>query len=114
MADSRNRWILGDAFMRNVYTAFRYKPAAIGFGVLKPEYNWQTNIVPGSYGNVEGEAPAGGGSGSRDSDDHFSTLSVTRTPGPTAAATVANGASTLNVWKAATAVTVLVSSFLAL
>jgi hypothetical protein len=32
-------WYLGDAFLKNVYTAFRYYPPAVGFGELKPAFN---------------------------------------------------------------------------
>ncbi|TXT10806.1 hypothetical protein VHUM_02311 [Vanrija humicola] len=33
-----NDWIIGDAFLKNVYTTFRYEPPAVGFAQLAPKY----------------------------------------------------------------------------
>ena len=29
-----NNWLVGDVFMKNVYTAFRYDPKSVGFAKL--------------------------------------------------------------------------------
>lgn len=40
--------MLGDAFMKNVYTAYRYSPPSVGFAKLKKEYNIQPQSINGT------------------------------------------------------------------
>lgn len=55
-------WLLGAAFMKNVYTAFRYQPTPqVGFATLAPAYNYQSSNGGGSGGKSGGSS--GGGSG---------------------------------------------------
>jgi len=32
---SKGFWVVGDAFMKGVYTAFEYEPSRVGFAPLK-------------------------------------------------------------------------------
>ncbi|KAJ7155447.1 aspartic peptidase domain-containing protein [Mycena crocata] len=48
--DSAPSWIIGDTFLKNVYSVFRYNPASIGFASLS-DYSLSMN------GNVDLEAP---------------------------------------------------------
>ncbi|KAL1407503.1 hypothetical protein Q8F55_006936 [Vanrija albida] len=48
-------WLLGAAFMKNVYTAFRYQPPQVGFAALATDYNYVKGKPSGGVG--------GGGSG---------------------------------------------------
>lgn len=45
-------WILGAPFLRNVYSAFRYYPSAVGFAKLKPEYAGKDGILMVSKGEL--------------------------------------------------------------
>jgi cathepsin D len=45
MADAEiHEWIIGAAFMKNHYTAFRASPPAVGFAELTPEANGRTSV----------------------------------------------------------------------
>lgn len=39
-------WILGDAFLKNVYTSFRLDPLSVGFAELTPEADIMTTAAP--------------------------------------------------------------------
>lgn len=34
-------WVVGDTFLKNVYSSYRVEPPSIGFAPLKPEYNFR-------------------------------------------------------------------------
>jgi len=44
-----DKWVVGDAFMRNVYTVFRYRPASVGFAKLKDKYNIRSERMRDDY-----------------------------------------------------------------
>lgn len=53
-----NSWIVGDAFLKNVYTTFRYEPPAVGFASLAPQYalSLDEHSVPGLNGTLSPNA----------------------------------------------------------
>ncbi|KAL1408717.1 hypothetical protein Q8F55_005530 [Vanrija albida] len=71
-----NDWIIGDAFLKNVYTTFRYEPPAVGFAQLAPAYVLDPNARPS-----DGAAPT----------------NATLAPNATAIPVLNNKSATLNV-----------------
>ncbi|KAG0694220.1 aspartic peptidase domain-containing protein [Suillus ampliporus] len=61
-------WIVGDTFLKNVYSVFRYNPAAVGFAALSSTalaMNGVNAPAPtATIGSVAASATASGGSGS--------------------------------------------------
>lgn len=49
-------WVVGDAFLKNVYSVFRYQPAGVGFAEL-------SNAAGGSSGTPSGNGSKNSGSG---------------------------------------------------
>ncbi|EJT47547.1 endopeptidase [Trichosporon asahii var. asahii CBS 2479] len=59
-------WIIGAAFLKNVYTAFRYEPAAVGFaeladGVQNSDANTSSWTTSGGGGVISGDGKSQGG-----------------------------------------------------
>jgi hypothetical protein len=52
-------WLLGDAFLRSVYSSYRYYPPSVGFAPLTPAAANQDNMLPGAalVGNVTAPPP---------------------------------------------------------
>ncbi|WVR08878.1 hypothetical protein IAU60_005937 [Kwoniella sp. DSM 27419] len=66
-AQSPIQWIVGASFLKNVYSAFRYNPPAIGFAALA---NGNSSVSTGSSSNATtsgGTTGSGSGSGSSSS-----------------------------------------------
>ena len=62
-SNSRISWIVGASFLKNVYSAFRFQPPAIGFAVLSGQVDTVSNgttITPNTATGDEGTGGPGG------------------------------------------------------
>lgn len=81
-------WIIGAAFLKNVYTAFRYEPAAIGFAEL-------ADGVQNSAANTSSWTTSGGGGGVISGDGKKAGSGAARSVPPLAALLLAVAAAFL-------------------
>lgn len=56
-------WIVGDTFLKNVYTVFQANPPAVGFAQLASGLSSSTAGVPLPSGSSSPNSPSGHGSG---------------------------------------------------
>ncbi|EJU03860.1 acid protease [Dacryopinax primogenitus] len=47
------QWVIGDTFLKNVYSVFRYDPPSVGFAQLSPAVGWQDQPEPISGQGLE-------------------------------------------------------------
>jgi len=78
--DSAPAWIVGDTFLKNVYSVFRYSPASVGFAQLSATAlamnGVNAAVASATVGSAAATVSASSISGSRDSNNSASSLSL--------------------------------------